>query len=114
MRVCQQDIVLGILALTSGPGSSVMGLLESHAIPGVVLLGLSIVQQRDSGEKEKSSERTVVIVTLPRLLRKCSHALQASPSTLSSKSVLPSSIAEGEGGVPWRGRIGRGGSIGGT
>ena len=25
-----------------------MGLLESHAIPGVMLFGLSIVQQRDS------------------------------------------------------------------
>ena len=30
-----------------------MGLLESHAIPGVMLYGLSIVHERDNKQKEK-------------------------------------------------------------
>ena len=42
----------GRLGRTSGLSQSVMGLLESHAIPGVMLNGLSIVHARDS-EQEK-------------------------------------------------------------
>ena len=90
--------------------------LESHAIPGVMLCGLSIVHERDVKQKKKekivrANQRNRDITPSPtRVLPRT----QASPSTLSSKSVLPSSIAEGEGGVPWRGRTGRGGSAGGT
>ena len=76
MHVSQQDIVPGNLGRTSGPSQSVMGLLESHAIPGVMLCGLSIVHERDSKQKKRSSEQTSVIVTLPRLLRECFHALK--------------------------------------
>jgi hypothetical protein len=47
MRVSQQEYRTGNLGRTSGPSQSVMGLLESHAIPGVMLHGLSIVHERD-------------------------------------------------------------------
>ena len=54
-----------------------MGLLESRAIPGVMSYGLSIVhRQKKEIQIEKSSEQTSMIVTLPRLLRECSHALK--------------------------------------
>ena len=43
----------GDLGRTSGPSQSVMGLLESHAIPGVMLYGLSIVHERKNKRKEK-------------------------------------------------------------
>ena len=63
MRVSQQDIIPGNLGRTNGPSQSVMGLLESHAIPGVMLWGLSIVHKRDNKQKRRSSKRISVIVT---------------------------------------------------
>ena len=57
MRVSQQDIVSGKLGRAGGPSQSIMGLLESHAIPGVVLHGLSIVHVRDN---KKEEERKIV------------------------------------------------------
>ena len=47
----------GDLGRTSGPSQSVMGLLESHAIPGVMLCGLSIVHERDNKQKKKRKDR---------------------------------------------------------
>ena len=74
MRMSQRGIVPG-LGQTSGPGRSSMRLLESHAIPGVMSYGLNIVHEEIT-EKKRSSERTSGIVTLPRLLRECSHTLR--------------------------------------
>ena len=66
MRMSQRGIVPN-LGRTSGPGRSTMRLLESHAIPGVMLCGLSIVHEEiitDNKRKERSSERTSGIVTV--------------------------------------------------
>ena len=82
-----------------------MGLLESHAIPGVMFYGLSIVHEETTGKRKREKKEKIIqanklnhdITLSPtRVLPRT----QASPSTLSSKSVLPSLIAEGEGGVP--------------
>ena len=78
MRMSQRSIVPN-LGRASGPGRSSMGLLESHATPGVVPHGLSIVHGKMTDKRVKrkrSSERTGEIVTLPRLLRECFHALR--------------------------------------
>jgi hypothetical protein len=45
VRVKRIEYRTGILGRTSGPSLSVMGLLESHAILGVMLCGLSIVHE---------------------------------------------------------------------
>ena len=45
----------GDLGRTSGPGRSAMRPLESHAIPGVMLCGLSIVHERENKRKEKKN-----------------------------------------------------------
>jgi hypothetical protein len=94
----------GNLGRTSGPSLLVMRLLESHVILGVMLRGLSIVHEeikekvnrskRDSRPSEMRNRDITppLMGVLPRT--------QASPLTLSSNSVLPSSIADGEGGVP--------------
>ena len=50
--VSQRDIVPD-LGRASGPSQLVMGLLESHAIPGVMLYGLSIVHERDNKQRKK-------------------------------------------------------------
>jgi hypothetical protein len=49
----------GTLGRTSGPSLSVMGLLESHVILGVVLCGLSIVHKET---KEKVNGWKEIIV----------------------------------------------------
>ena len=100
----------GTLGQTSGPSLSIMGLLESHAILGVMLRGLNTVHEevkekvsgKGKGKQKKRDSRPSethnrditpsLMGVLPRT--------QASPLTLSSNSVLPSSTAEGEGGVP--------------
>ena len=46
----------GDLGRTSGPSQSVMGLLGSHAIPGVMLCGLSIVHERDNEQAKEKKE----------------------------------------------------------
>ena len=55
-------------------------LLESHETLGVMPNGLSIVQQKQIGAKEREEGKIVRansdIVTLPRLLRECYHALK--------------------------------------
>ena len=45
VRMKRIEYRTGTLGQTSGPSLSVMGLLESHAILGVMLCGLSIVQE---------------------------------------------------------------------
>ena len=66
----------GTLGRTSGPSLSVMGLLESHVILGVMLCGLSIVH-KETKEKVKGKSKQMerdsrpsehMIVTLPPLL----------------------------------------------
>ena len=67
MRVSQQDIIPEISAEQVDQANRSWDFLESHAIPGVMLCGLSIVHERDNEQKEKekeSSERTSVIVTM--------------------------------------------------
>ena len=79
MRMSQRGIVPS-LGQTSGPGRSSMGPFESHAIPGVMSYGLSIVHEgitsKRREERKRSSKRTSEIMTLPRLLRECFHALR--------------------------------------
>ena len=53
MRVSQQDIVLGILAEQVDQANRSWDFLESHAIPGVVLYGLSIVHERENKRRKK-------------------------------------------------------------
>ena len=45
VRMKRIEYHTGTLGQTSGPSLSVMGLLESHAILGVMLCGLSIVHE---------------------------------------------------------------------
>ena len=103
MRMSQRSIIPSP-GRTGGLGRSPMGLLEPHAIPGVMLYGLSIVHEEVADRKKKEKKKIVqankwnhdITPSPTRVLPRT----QVSPSTLSSKSVLPSSIAEGEGGVP--------------
>ena len=53
MRVSQQDIVPEISAEQVDQANRSWDSLESHAIPGVMLCGLSIVHERDNKQKEK-------------------------------------------------------------
>jgi hypothetical protein len=102
MRMRRIEYRTGILGRTSGPSLSVVGLLESHVILGVMLCGLSIVHERRKEKVRKRdsrpSEQHNRDITPPPM--RVLPRTQASPLTLSSNSVLPSSIAEGEGGVP--------------
>ena len=108
MRMSQRGIVPS-LGRTSGPGRSTMGLLESHAIPGVVPCGLSIVHEETTDkakrEKKRSSEQTSGIMTLPCLLRECSHALrlrhQRCPRKVYSRHRLPRVRAAYHDEVEW-------------
>ena len=67
MRVNQWSIVPGISAEQVDQANRSWDFLESHAIPGVVLWGLSIVHERNEKwirTKRKSSKRNSIIVTL--------------------------------------------------
>ena len=96
------------------------GTLRSHEILGVMLNDLSIVQgknKRKIADRRKISsfsqtEEEYRDIT-PSLMGVLPHT-QASPSTLSSKRVLPSLSADRDGGVAWWGQVGRGWSVGGT
>ena len=53
MHVNNKDIVLGISAEQVDQASRSWDFLESHASPGVMLCGLSIVHEGDNKQKEK-------------------------------------------------------------
>ena len=57
MRVSQQDIVPGISAEQVDQANRSWDFLESHAIPGVVLCGLSIVHERENKQEEEKIVR---------------------------------------------------------
>ena len=110
MRMSQQGTVPS-LGQTSGPGRSTMRLLESHAIPGVMLKALVSYMKRqrmkeEIKEKDCPSERSG-IVTLPRLLRECSHALkfrrQRCPQKAYSRHRLPRARVAYRDEVGWGG-----------
>ena len=53
MRVSKQDIVPGISAEQVDQANRSWDSLESHAIPGVMPHGLSIVQEKEDKKKRK-------------------------------------------------------------
>ena len=59
MRMSQQDIVAGISAEQVDQANRSWDFLESHAIPSVMLYGLSIVHGREDKRKEMKRKKIV-------------------------------------------------------
>ena len=57
MHVSQQDIVPGISAEQVDQANRSWDSLESHAIPGVMLCGLSIVHKETTSQKKERKDR---------------------------------------------------------
>ena len=62
MHVSQRDIVLGISAEQVDQANRPWDFLESHAIPGVMLCGLSIVHKRETIETKGGNSKKGKIV----------------------------------------------------
>ena len=118
MRARNVSIVQDKSGQASGPGRPVMRCLGHMRSSVSCLMALD---KRYCTGKQKGKAKKIVNIEQTTRYRNITPALmrvlprtQALLSTLSSKRVLPSSIAEGDGGIAWRGWTGRGGSMGGT